>query len=139
MQDSDVLETFFKKYSPENGNVPSITPPPYLTKPTDLADPMKFALPTEAEIRSMVDGSHRNSGATTITLEELLGMFNRMRGGKAGVRETRYYGCARAVPVSDANNTIDHLHSVSCMSCVLGGCMQARLEAKHERGTLGRG
>lgn len=87
MQDSDVLETFFKKYSPENGNVPSITPPPYLPKPTDLADPMKFALPTEAEIRSMVDGSHRNSGATTITLEELLGMFNRMRGGKAGVRE----------------------------------------------------
>ncbi|TBU42068.1 3-hydroxyisobutyryl-coenzyme A hydrolase [Dichomitus squalens] len=87
VQDSEILETFFKKYSPENGNVPSLAPPSYLPKPADLADPMQFALPTEAEIRSMVDGSHRNSGATTITLDELLGMFTRMRGGKAGVRE----------------------------------------------------
>ena len=47
--------------------------------------------------------------------------------------ETRY-GRARAPPlVSDANNTIDRWHSVSCMSCMLGACVQARLEAKHDK------
>nr|VWO94839.1 Mevalonyl-coenzyme A hydratase sidH (EC (Siderophore biosynthesis protein H) [Ganoderma boninense] len=87
VQDKDILEKFFSRYSPEAGTAPEITPPPYLSKVTELPDPMKFALPTEAEIRSMVDGSHRNSGATTITLDELLAMFDRMRGRKAGVRE----------------------------------------------------
>ncbi|KAI1794650.1 3-hydroxyisobutyryl-coenzyme A hydrolase [Ganoderma leucocontextum] len=87
VQDKDISEKFFSKYSPENGTAPAITPPPYLSKVTELADPMKFALPTESEIRSMVDGSHRSSGATTITLDELLAMFDRMRGGKAGMRE----------------------------------------------------
>lgn len=87
IQDEDISEKFFSKYSPENGTAPAIVPPPYLSNVTDLADPMKFALPTEAEIRSMVDGSHRSSGATTITLDELLTMFDRMRNGKAGMRE----------------------------------------------------
>ena len=48
---------------------------------------MRYALPTEAEIRSMVDGSHKASGATEITLDELLAKFDSLRKGKSGVRE----------------------------------------------------
>ena len=73
--------------TPENGTAPAITPPPYLSTVAELANPMKFALPTEVEIQSMVDGSHRSSGATTITVDELLAIFDRMRDGKAGMRE----------------------------------------------------
>ena len=87
VEDSKILETFFSKFSPEHKTAPELTPPPYLPKPTELGDPMRYALPTEAEIQAMVDGSHRNSGATSITLDELLAKFARLRGNKAGVRE----------------------------------------------------
>lgn len=87
VDDGEVLDTFFNKFTPEKGTAPLLSPPSYLPSPTELSDPMRYALPTEAEIRSMVDGSHRNSGATEITLEELLSNFERMRGNKAGMRE----------------------------------------------------
>ena len=87
VKDSEILDTFFSKFSPEKETAPKLAPPSYLPRATELADPMRFALPTEAEIRAMVDGSHRDSGATTITRDELLAKFHRMRKGKAGVRE----------------------------------------------------
>ena len=87
MKDDEVLNTFFSEFSPEKKTAPTLVPPSYLPKPEALADPMQFALPTEAEIRSMVDGSHTSSGATEITLEELLANFQRLRGSKAGMRE----------------------------------------------------
>lgn len=87
VKDSAILETFFQKYSPEKKTAPQLAAPSYLPKKAEPSDPMRYALPTEAEIRAMVDGSHRDSGATTITLDELLAKFHRMRGGKAGVRE----------------------------------------------------
>ncbi|KAI0647366.1 3-hydroxyisobutyryl-coenzyme A hydrolase [Trametes meyenii] len=87
VNDSEILKTFFSTYTPEKGTAPRITPPPYLDQAVRLIDPMQFALPTEAEIRSMVDGSHSASGATEITLDELLAKFDALRKGKAGVRE----------------------------------------------------
>lgn len=85
--DSEVLDTFFSKFTPEKSTAPTLAPPSYLPKPEQLPDPMQYALPTEAEIQSMVDGSHRASGATEITLDELLANFQRLRGSKAGMRE----------------------------------------------------
>ncbi|KAI0664689.1 3-hydroxyisobutyryl-coenzyme A hydrolase [Cubamyces menziesii] len=87
VEDSEILQTFFSEYTPEKGTAPKLTPPPYLTNANKLIDPMQYALPTEAEIRSMVDGSHKASGATEITLDELLAKFDSLRKGKSGVRE----------------------------------------------------
>ncbi|KAH9945844.1 3-hydroxyisobutyryl-coenzyme A hydrolase [Epithele typhae] len=83
VDDSMVQETFFS----ENTSAPTLSAPSYVLKPEELEDPMRFALPTEEEIRSMVDGSHIQSGATTITTDELVAKFLRLRGGKAGVEE----------------------------------------------------
>ncbi len=87
VNDEEIRQTFFSKFSPEQDTAPKITPPAYLPQPNQLADPMRYALPTEVEIRSMVDGSHRDSGATEITLDELLAKFDRARGRKPGMRE----------------------------------------------------
>ncbi|TFK94747.1 3-hydroxyisobutyryl-coenzyme A hydrolase [Polyporus arcularius HHB13444] len=87
VNDEEIRRTFFSKFSPEQDTAPKITPPAYLPQPNQLADPMRYALPTEVEIRSMVDGSHRDSGATEITLDELLAKFDRARGRKPGMRE----------------------------------------------------
>ncbi|KAI0748565.1 3-hydroxyisobutyryl-coenzyme A hydrolase [Daedaleopsis nitida] len=87
VSDTHILETFFDKYSPTRGTAPELQPPSYLPSSNELMDPMRYALPMEHEIRSMVDGSHRNSGATAVTLDELLSNFRRLRGDKPGLRE----------------------------------------------------
>ena len=89
MKDSDVQKSFFKSYSPEAGTAPRLTNPlEGQSGGTARAyDPMHFALPTEQEIRQMVDGSHPTSGGTVITREELLQQFEALRKGKMGVRE----------------------------------------------------
>ncbi|OBZ69256.1 3-hydroxyisobutyryl-CoA hydrolase, mitochondrial [Grifola frondosa] len=81
VNDSEVLKKFFSTYTPAEGNAPTITPPDYLGDRNELVDPMQYALPTEDEIRKMVDGSHLRSGATEITLEELVAKFEDMRRG----------------------------------------------------------
>ncbi|EMD38215.1 hypothetical protein CERSUDRAFT_113364 [Gelatoporia subvermispora B] len=86
VQDSFILEQFFNKYSPQNGNVPAITPPEFLADSKPL-NPMRFALPTEEEIGQMVSGSHPQSGSTEITLEELLAKFHSLKRGKLVVNE----------------------------------------------------
>jgi 3-hydroxyisobutyryl-CoA hydrolase len=48
---------------------------------------MKYALPTEDEIGTMVRGSHTSGGGTGISLDELLSKFNVLRQGKMGVKE----------------------------------------------------
>lgn len=85
---TDVLEKFFKKYSPEKGNAPSLTIPENVL-PADhkIPHPMRYALPMEKEIGQMVMGSHRESGGTQITLPELLKKFSELRGDKNGVKE----------------------------------------------------
>ncbi|KAH9857204.1 3-hydroxyisobutyryl-coenzyme A hydrolase [Lenzites betulinus] len=87
VDDSELLHNFFAKYSPDKETAPRLNPPSYVAQANKIADPMQFALPSESEIRSMVDGSHRSSGATEITLDELLAKFDGLRKGKSGVRE----------------------------------------------------
>jgi len=48
---------------------------------------VKYALPTEDEIGSLVRGSHTSGGGTGLRLDELLSKFNDLRQGKLGVKE----------------------------------------------------
>ncbi|EKM55322.1 uncharacterized protein PHACADRAFT_255858 [Phanerochaete carnosa HHB-10118-sp] len=88
VRDSDIAAKFFGQYSPQNGTAPSLE----LPKDVDVElgktnEPMRFALPTEQEIHQMVAGSHRSSGSTGLTKEELVQKFVSLRKGKTGVRE----------------------------------------------------
>ena len=84
VDDALIEETFFSRYSPSRGTAPALELPSYATK---LQDPMRFALPTEEEIRQMVSGEHPSSGGTEITEEELLSKFFDIKKGKGGLRE----------------------------------------------------
>ncbi len=71
---------------------PYIEGAPKLHIPEDLAtnlisNPMKFALPTEAEIGSVVTGQHASGGEMSIRIDELLTRFADLRPGKMGVKE----------------------------------------------------
>jgi 3-hydroxyisobutyryl-CoA hydrolase len=48
---------------------------------------MKYALPTEDEIESVVLGSHTSGGGTGLRLDELVSKFSDLRQGKSGVKE----------------------------------------------------
>lgn len=88
VNDSDITARFFSQYSPENGTAPSLELPADVK--VDLkrtSHPMQHALPTEAEIRQMVTGSHTASGGTALTKEEVVAKFLSLRKGKMGVKE----------------------------------------------------
>lgn len=88
---SDIVEKFFNKYSPEHGNVPTLTiPEDILPKDQKLPHPMRWALPTEKEIGQMVMGSHHSSGSTQITLPELVKKFSDLRNDKNGIKQKIY-------------------------------------------------
>lgn len=85
---SDVVNKFFKKYSPAQGNAPALAVSEDLVpKDYKIAHPMRWALPTEEEIGKMVTGSHPSSGSTQITSAELVKKFEDLRNHKNGVRE----------------------------------------------------
>ncbi|KAK7694060.1 hypothetical protein QCA50_003636 [Cerrena zonata] len=85
---SEVVEKFFKKYTPEHGNVPTLsTFEDVLPNDHKLPHPMRWALPTEKEIRQMVVGSHHSSGSTQITLPEMIKKFSDLRNDKNGIKE----------------------------------------------------
>lgn len=86
VNDADIQETFFSKYSPSRGTAPTLQPPAMFDQ-KKLPNPMRFALPTEEEIGQMVSGDHPSSGGTVITEEELLTKFVDLKRGKNGVRE----------------------------------------------------
>ena len=50
-------------------------------------NPMRYTLPTEKEIGTMVLGSHHASGKAGLKLEELVSKFEHLRRGKHGVKE----------------------------------------------------
>lgn len=51
---------------------------------------MKFALPSEKEIETVVTGSHRSGGEMSLQMDEVVSRFGEMRGGKMGVKEKIY-------------------------------------------------
>ena len=85
---TDVIAKFFYQFSPENATAPSITLPEHLNlQLSKTSSPMEFSLPTEAEIKELITGSHTSSGGTTITQAELVQKLEALRRGKMGIRE----------------------------------------------------
>jgi 3-hydroxyisobutyryl-CoA hydrolase len=86
VSDAEIMRTFFSADSPYLSSVPKLTVPEYLSTAKEK-NPMRYALPTEQEIESMVLGSHYSSGKSGIKMEELVSKFEDLRPGKLGVKE----------------------------------------------------
>lgn len=92
-----IVDRFFEPDSPYLTLAPELAIPAELTSGTKLT-PMKYALPSEEEIRSEVIDTRSPSG---IQLEELLKTFARRRPGKMGVKEKIYEVVQRRCQVTD--------------------------------------
>lgn len=87
VSDETVARDFFE---PESSRflkaLPRLAVPRFLGDAAP-AHPLRFALPTEAEIEHVVVGDHATSGDMAITLEELADKFGDLRPGKVGVND----------------------------------------------------
>lgn len=81
----EIVSRFFDPTSPYLNLVPTLMIPADSSIAT--RKPMKYALPTEDEIGSLVRGSHTSGGGTGLRLDELVSKFNDLRQGKLGVKE----------------------------------------------------
>lgn len=81
----EIVSRFFAPTSPYLSSALKLSIPKDVTSGT--SKPMKYALPTEEEIGTMVRGSHNTGGASGITLKELIAKFENLRKGKAGVKD----------------------------------------------------
>lgn len=95
-----VVENFFEPNSPYLTLAPELTIPADLTSGT-IFNPMKYALPSEEEIGSVITGSHGSGGGVGIQFEELLKRFADLRPGKLGVKEKIYEVVQRRCEVID--------------------------------------
>ncbi|KZT69806.1 3-hydroxyisobutyryl-CoA hydrolase [Daedalea quercina L-15889] len=84
--DEFIQKSFFPQLKADDTTAPRLNPPEWLPDAKFL-NPMLYALPTEKEIGEMVVGSHKSSGSTVVTLDELIAKFEEKKAGKAGVRE----------------------------------------------------
>ncbi|KAK2466833.1 hypothetical protein APHAL10511_001091 [Amanita phalloides] len=82
----EVVSRFFDPKSPYLASTPKLTIPEHLRSGPSI-HPMKYALPTEEEIRAVVRGAHSSGGTTGITVDELVSRFEQLRNGKMGVGE----------------------------------------------------
>ncbi|KAH9483961.1 3-hydroxyisobutyryl-CoA hydrolase, mitochondrial [Psilocybe cubensis] len=81
-----IVNRFFDPKSPFLTSAPSLDLPAELTSGT-ISNPLKYALPTEKEIGSVVTGSHASGGGLGLRFDELLDRFAELRPGKMGVKE----------------------------------------------------
>ncbi|KAF4614630.1 hypothetical protein D9613_003181 [Agrocybe pediades] len=81
-----IVSNFFDPKSPYLKEAPTLSLPEELTSGT-ISNPLKYALPTEEEIGSVVTGSHASGGGLGLRFEELLTRFAELRPGKMGVKE----------------------------------------------------
>ncbi|PCH34253.1 3-hydroxyisobutyryl-CoA hydrolase [Wolfiporia cocos MD-104 SS10] len=72
------------KYSLEKGNVPRVEVPEYLADAVP-ADRTRFALPTENEIRQMIQDHSTGDDISAPTLEEVVAKLIELKNGKEGV------------------------------------------------------
>ncbi|TFK76353.1 3-hydroxyisobutyryl-CoA hydrolase [Pluteus cervinus] len=82
----EIVSRFFEGSSSFLSNVPTLDIPEVFAKKISL-QPMKFGLPTEEEIGTVVRGEHKTGGTMGMTLDELVGKFGNLRPGKLGVKE----------------------------------------------------
>ncbi|RDB21423.1 3-hydroxyisobutyryl-CoA hydrolase, mitochondrial [Hypsizygus marmoreus] len=95
----EMVSRFFAPTSPYLASAPTLSIPEHVSAVTSR--PMKYALPTEDEIGSLVRGSHSAGGGSGISLEELLAKFNDLRQGKMGVKEKVLEVARRKCEVTD--------------------------------------
>jgi len=82
---SSIVSRFFEPESPYLAGAPKLT---ISDEASDrVSDAMRFALPSEKEIGSVVMGQHSSGGEMSLQMEELLGRFGELRPGKMGVKE----------------------------------------------------
>lgn len=86
VSDEFILQSFFPQLKADDTTSPRLHPPAWLAK-ASVMNPMVYGLPTEEQIGQMVLGSHKSSGSTVLTFDELVAKFEEMKSGKAGVRE----------------------------------------------------
>ncbi|CAA7271582.1 unnamed protein product [Cyclocybe aegerita] len=83
----EILSRFFDPQSPYLADAPKLDFPEEQTS-AKLGNPLKYALPTEEEIASVVIGSHGSAGGNLgLRFEEVVARFAELRGGKLGVKE----------------------------------------------------
>jgi 3-hydroxyisobutyryl-CoA hydrolase len=100
VSDATIISNFFSKDSPYLSQAPKLTIPEHLLAAKDR-NPMRYALPTEKEIGTMVRGSHQASGRAGLNLTELISKFEDLRRGKYGVKEKILEVAARKCDVVD--------------------------------------
>ena len=66
-----------------------------------ISNPLKYALPSEEEIGSVVKGSHASGGGLSMRLDEVLARFADLRPGKVGVKEKVLEVVERCCVVTD--------------------------------------
>ncbi|KAJ3515735.1 hypothetical protein NLJ89_g1579 [Agrocybe chaxingu] len=83
----EIVSRFFDPQSPYLADAPKLDFPEE-QRSAKLGNPLKYALPTEEEIASVVIGSHGAAGGNLgLRFEEVLARFAELRGGKLGVKE----------------------------------------------------
>lgn len=97
---STIVSNFFHSKSPFLVDAPALEVPADI-EPGTISDPLKYALPTEEEIGSVVMGSHASGGGLGIRLDELLARFAELRPGKMGVKEKVLEVVQRRCEVTD--------------------------------------
>lgn len=97
---AQVVANFFEPKSPYLTLAPELTIPAELTSGTILK-PMKYALPSEKDIGSLVTGDRPSGGGVGIQFEELLKRVAETRPGKLGVKEKVYEVVQRRCDVTD--------------------------------------
>ncbi|KAH9928159.1 3-hydroxyisobutyryl-coenzyme A hydrolase [Fomitopsis serialis] len=90
VSDDFIQTSFFPGPVTTEGSWPRLSIPEWLKKmDSKVADPMIYGLPTEGEIKEIVEGSHKSSGSTALTLDEVIEKFETRKKGKAGVRQRK--------------------------------------------------
>jgi 3-hydroxyisobutyryl-CoA hydrolase len=95
----DIVNRFFSSQSKYTKGGPKLSIPREI-KERALPSFGIYALPSEEEVRKVVQGVPNDSG-TSVTFEELVAKFERYQRGKVGVREKLAEVCARKCEVVD--------------------------------------
>jgi len=104
---AQVVANFFEPESRYLTLAPELNIPAELSTDTKqnpmkyLPNPMKYALPTEEEIGSVITGTHASGGGGSVQFEELLKRFADLRPGKLGVKEKIYEVVQRRCDLTD--------------------------------------
>jgi len=97
---AQIVANFFEPKSPYLTLAPELNIPAELSTDTKQ-NPMKYALPTEEEIGSVITGTHASGGGGSVRFEEVLERFADLRPGKLGVKEKIYEVVQRRCDVTD--------------------------------------